>query len=71
MRGDKPKSSSSQYREAMDAYLHTYYEVIRDVYLKNIYKPSISVSDNRSNNCYSCSNNCNQQSVVAARSLNR
>ena len=38
MRGDKPESMSAQSREAIDAYLHTYYEDIRDLYLENVYK---------------------------------
>lgn len=38
MRGDKPGSASAKTREAIDAYLHTYYEDIRDLYLENIYK---------------------------------
>jgi integrase/recombinase XerD len=38
MRGDKPESTSAHSREAIDAYLHTYYEDIRDLYLENIYK---------------------------------
>ncbi|WP_226021893.1 hypothetical protein [Halomicrobium salinisoli] len=38
MRGDKPVSASAKTREAIDAYLHTYYEDIRNFYLKNIYK---------------------------------
>jgi integrase/recombinase XerD len=41
MRGDKPGSASAKSREAIDAYLHTYYEDIRDVYLENIYKIGI------------------------------
>lgn len=38
MRGDKPGSASAKTREAIDAYLHTYYEDIKDLYLENIYK---------------------------------
>lgn len=38
MRGDKAGSASARTREAIDAYLHTYYEDIRDLYLENIYK---------------------------------
>lgn len=38
MRGDKPGSASAKTREAIDAYLHTYYEDIRDPYLENNYK---------------------------------
>jgi len=38
MRGDKPGSRSAKTREAIDAYLHTYYEDIEDLYLENIYK---------------------------------
>lgn len=41
MRGDKPGSKSTKTREAIDAYLHTYYEDIRDLYLENIYKLNI------------------------------
>lgn len=38
MRGDKPGSASATSREAIDAYLHTYYEDIEELYLENIYK---------------------------------
>jgi integrase/recombinase XerD len=38
MRGDKPGGGSGNSREAIDAYLHTYYEDIRDLYLERIYK---------------------------------
>ena len=41
MRGDKPRSASAKTRESIDAYLHTYYEDIQDLYLENIYKISI------------------------------
>lgn len=41
MRGDKPGSASAKIREAIGAYLHTYYEDIRDLYLENIYKIGI------------------------------
>jgi len=41
MRGDKPGSTSANTREAIDAYLHTYYEDIRDLYLENVYKLGI------------------------------
>lgn len=38
MRGDKPGSTSAKTREMIDAYLHTYYEDIKELYLENIYK---------------------------------
>lgn len=38
MRGDKHNSMSGQSREAIDSYLHTYYEDIKDLYLEKIYK---------------------------------
>ena len=38
MRGDKAGSKSVTNNEAIDAYLHTYYEDIEDLYLENIYK---------------------------------
>lgn len=41
MRGDKPGSISATSREAIDAYLHTYYEDIEELYLENVYKINI------------------------------
>lgn len=41
MRGDKPAGKSAKTREAIDAYLHTYYEDIRDLYVESIYKLNI------------------------------
>jgi integrase/recombinase XerD len=38
---DKPGSASAKSREAIDAYLHTYYEDIKDLYLENIYKMNV------------------------------
>lgn len=38
---DKVKSASAKTREAIDAYLHTYYENLRNLFLENIYKVGI------------------------------
>lgn len=38
MRGDKTGRKFVESREPIDAYLHTYYEDIKDLYLENIYK---------------------------------
>ena len=41
MRGDKLGGRSAKTQEAIDAYLHTHYEDIEDLYLENIYKLGI------------------------------
>lgn len=41
MRGDTAGSHAIQDRGAIDEYIHTYYEDIRDLYLENIYKIGI------------------------------
>lgn len=41
MRGDTAGSISIQERGAIDEYIHTYFEDIRDLYLENIYKLSM------------------------------